>query len=117
VANAHIRADGDQVIITINGNETRLPYDVALAISRALESVGRAAEEVACREQIIMDQAIVLRAGAPFGLTSHPALQAAAAREAAWNSTLRRQMPGGVRSAEQLGVPAVRRAPPRKKVL
>ena len=113
--NARIRYEGAEVIVTLNGHETRMPFDAALQIAQALMSAGRAAEEIANREQIVIDQAILLRAGVPLGLTNHPALQAEAAKAAAWDSTLRRQMPGGVRSSEQFGTPTIRRHRPRRE--
>ena len=85
---------------------------LALRVSEALHSCGLLAEEWAKAKRIVLDTAILYRAGAPFGLSNHPAIIDEAKKEAAWNSGIRRCMPGGVKSAEAFGVPAVLRGPP-----
>jgi hypothetical protein len=107
MANARIRSEGAEVVLTIDGREVRLPYTAALEIAKVLFSAGKAAEEIALRESIITDQAILLRAGVPLGLTDHPHLQKEAVKTAMYDRDLRRYMPGGVKSGEVFGTPTV----------
>lgn len=58
-------------------------------------------------EQIALDSALLLRAGVPLGLTNNPKILDMARVEAVSNRDLRRAMPGGVKSAEQVGAPSV----------
>lgn len=80
-------------------------WEGAKALAQALTVQANRAEEWAKAERVAMDAAILLRSGAPFGITDHPAIQAEAAKEAAWNRDLRRWMPGGVKSEEAVGTP------------
>ena len=75
------------------------PVAVALAMWAALCSQQRRLEEEAHAEQIAFDGGLLLRTGAPFGLTDNPKLQHEVAKEAGHNRTLRRALPGGVRGA------------------
>lgn len=111
---ANIRQDGSQVILALNGIETALPYGAALAIAKALREKGQLAEEHAraISGELITDQAILQRAGMPFGLTSHPKIQAEAMKEAVSNRDLRRYMPGGIKSQRMIGTPTVIPSPP-----
>jgi len=59
-------------------------------------------------EQMAFDSAILLRAGASFGLTSNPKILDMAKTEAESNRDLRRYMPGGIKGEEQFGRPGVR---------
>lgn len=103
----NVSAQADRVILTINGRAIDLPFEQAYHLSLALRVKANQAEEYVKAEQIIMDSAILLRAGANIGLSSNPDIQTEAAKEAAWNSNLRRYMPGGVKSQEQFGKAAV----------
>ena len=75
----------------------------------AMKSQARRLEELEAFEGVVFDQAILQRTGMPFGLTSNPKLQAEAGKEAAWNSELRRYIPGGRLRQRQVGTPGVRR--------
>jgi len=57
--------------------------------------------------QLITDSAILLRAGAGMALSNHPDVIAEAKKEALHNRNLRRYMPGGVRSQQAVGTPAI----------
>ena len=88
---------------------------MAHELYRALIIKAREAEEQDKAAQIAFDAAILLRAGANFGLTSDPRIQEEAKKESAWNSDLRRYMPGGVKSREIFGTPTVLAHPPEVK--
>lgn len=107
-SSARVSLDGVVVVLTIDGRSVTLPWEAAVQLGTALLAKGRLAEEVVKAEQITFDQALLLRSGAtPVGLTSHPKIIADAEREAAWNSKLRRSLPGGVRSESKLGIPSI----------
>jgi hypothetical protein len=100
------------VVLEIDGHATDMPWEAAKQLGRALLTMAGKAEEYAKHAEIAFDQAILLRSGAPFGLTNNPDIQHEAAVEAASNRQLRRQMPGGIKSREALGTPTVLTGPP-----
>ena len=106
-----VRQDGPRVVLIVRAglSETALemPWNVADDLVRALREKARDAEELAKAEGIAFDQALLLRTGAPFGFSSREDIQREAAKEAAWNSDLRRYLPGGVRGTRQMGRPNV----------
>jgi hypothetical protein len=110
-----IRQNGPTVLLIIDGRATELPWNAALDVSNALREKAKDAEEIAKAEGIVFDQALLVRTGAPIGFSSHPDIQKEAAKEAAWNSDLRRYIPGGVRRQEQMGRPGVYHGRPRKE--
>jgi len=110
---ARIRQVADRVHLELNGKLTDLPWDAALELARAITAQARLAESHAKAERLIYDSAILLRAGAPFGLAPTRRHLNAAITEAVSNRDLRRYLPGGVRSQEVVGMPAVI-AHPRK---
>lgn len=109
-----VRRDGDTVLLLKGGRLLlALPWDAADALARALTIQAREAEELVKALGIAYDSAILLRAGVPLGLSSHPGILAEARQLAAWDSNLRRHMPGGIKSEEQFGRPAIVMHPPR----
>jgi hypothetical protein len=92
-----------------------LPKKLAQAFYKALVAKARDAEEQDKAESIAMDAAILLRAGANFGLSSDPKIQEEAKKESAWNSDLRRYMTGGIRSLAVFGRPTVTALPAEEK--
>jgi hypothetical protein len=107
IRSVRVRREGARVLVIEDGQAILdLPWQAADDLARALTVQARRAEEEARAEQIVGDQALLIRAGAPFGLTNRPDLLAEAAKEAAWNSRLRRYLPG-VPSGEQWGTPTI----------
>lgn len=105
-----VRQDDERVLLIVNGRcVLNLPWDGALEIGRALIAQGHRAEEIAKAAGVIYDNAILVRSGAPISLAVDPRIRKEAEKEAAWNSDLRRKMPGGVRSTESVGAPSVKR--------
>jgi len=100
---------------SVDGRPAYIDFEPALALNLAngLYQASLKAEEHAKAEAIARDTAILYRAGAPFGLSDHPGIIELAKKEAAWNTDFRRAMPGGVKSAEAFGVPALRRGAPK----
>ena len=86
-----IRKEGTQVHIILEGRLLmQLSWQSALELAKELGHVAHLAEEEAKAEQIIQDQAILHRAGVPVGLVTRKDMALLAAKEAAWNSRLRR---------------------------
>lgn len=104
------------MLLIVDGRaELEVPWDQAEVLGRALIAKAREAEEIAKADTIAFDHAILLRAGANLGLSNNPKIVEEAGKKAAWDSNLRRYMPGGVRSQENVGVPAVINKSPRRK--
>jgi len=105
---------GDDVAATIQiGRDfVMLEKRVAVEVARGLIVGKLRLEELAQAERIALDTAILYRAGAPLGLSNDARIKDRAKTEAAWNSDLRRFMPGGVKSEEAFGVPGVILGPP-----
>lgn len=93
----------------LDGRPVYIDFERGLArqVGDALYRCSLLAEEHAKAEQIAFDTAVLYRAGAPLGLSDHPAIIEEARKVAAWNSDLRRFMPGGVKSEEAFGVPSI----------
>lgn len=86
-----IRQDGTQVLLIVNGRTVlQMGWENALELSRAIYTQAKKAEELANAEQIIADNAILMRSGFPLDLTARPDMLSEAKKEAAWNSPLRR---------------------------
>ena len=93
-----VHREGARVILLGDGRAVfDLPWKAALDLARALHIQGKKAEEEARATRIIMDQAILMRAGAPISLTGRADILHEAGKEAAWNSNLRRYMPNKMR--------------------
>lgn len=109
-----IRHDGPRVQI-IDRQAGKLLADITPQLARdladALKHAAGRAEEIVERERIVFDQAILQRVGLPIGLIHDPHLRHQAGVEAAWNSDLRRYLPGGMKLQAEFGVPAVIRGP------
>jgi hypothetical protein len=111
-----IRREGSKVLLLSNGILiAEMPWQAADDLARALRAKARKAEEEEKALQIIADNAILLRAGFPLGLTNRPDLIAETIKEAVTNRDLRRYMPGGVKSEEVFGVPGIIQHPPKEK--
>jgi hypothetical protein len=103
-----VRQEGNRVILIEDGKAILdVPWQYADKIAKAMRSKARAAEEQDKAPAIAMDAAIVLRAGLPFGLSSDPKIMAESRKLAAHDRDLRRYMPGGIKSQQQFGQPAV----------
>lgn len=110
-----IRQEGARVVLIYNGQRiVSMPWDAALQLAQAITAQARKAEETTKADQIALDQAILLRKGIPIGLTDNKDIQEMAAVEAAYNKRIRLALPGGVKSQEHVGTPAIIRHKPKK---
>lgn len=108
-----VRDEGRKVVLIIDGRAVEMPPEIARQLARALHAKAGRAEEVIEHERLAYDQAILTRAGAPFGLTNRPEIVEAAIREAGHNRDLRRYMPGGIKSRGYVGAPTIVVHPPK----
>lgn len=101
--------NGDRVLVLVNGGLVAdIPWQKGDEVARAITTATRKAEEWAKAEAIASDQAILLRAGVPLGLSNHPAIRAEALKLALNDRALRRYMPGGVKARAEFGAPVIR---------
>lgn len=104
-----IKQYGASVLIRLRDGQrefvTEMPWNVALDIVAALREKAKAAEEYATANNIIFDQALLIRSGAPFVLSDHPDIRSEAKKEAAHHPTLRK-LPS-IKSTEAVGVPTL----------
>lgn len=108
VQQMQVRQEGESVILIVNGRAVaQMPPESALEVSRAIRIQAGKAREIGEAERVINDQALLTRAGAPFGLTNNPKILDAAGREAAWDRNLRRRFPGGIKSQSHVGSPTI----------
>lgn len=115
-----VRREGARVALLVDGREVLAgDWRQFAELIKALQIQTKLAEEHANRDGIIADQAILTRLGAPLGLTRNPAMLREAAKEAAWNTQLRRYIPlkraGGIKSQAVFGTPGVILGPAPKK--
>jgi uncharacterized protein with NRDE domain len=107
-----VRQEKERVLlITDSGMFIDMPWQKALEVARALYHQARLAEEFEKHEQIIFDQALLLRSGVKLGLSSTPEIKKEAIKEAQWNRDLRRYIPDkgiSIPSSESFGIPSVK---------
>lgn len=108
ITQVRVSRDGIAVVIVANGQRIlELPWDAALMVAKAITVQAHRIEEQLKAPAIIKDQALLIRKGIPLGLTNNPAMLDEAGKEAAWNTELRRYLPGGVKSQEAFGAPMI----------
>jgi hypothetical protein len=84
-----------------------IPQDSLLNTAFAIKAQARKLEEVENVERVIFDHALLQRKGINLGLTSDPGIQDEAAKEAMWNSTLRKAIDSGSFRQYHVGTPNV----------
>lgn len=109
IREASVRREGERILIIEEGKVVfEMPsWEVADAICDAIRAKAREAEEQAKAPQIAADSGLLLRAGVPLGLSSDPKIKDEARKIAAHDRSLRRALPGGIKSSVQLGRPAI----------
>lgn len=106
--------DGDHVQLVLNGALVfNVPWQQALDISKTLYKHAKLAEETASAEQIIHQEAALVRSGAPFSLTNHPVMKQEAGKEAAWG-WVRKYLPNRIRQRGIVYAPALTQRPPKR---
>jgi len=106
-----VRRQGDRILLLDSGRLLlELPYPAARELARALLTQAVRVDEVAHAQEVVADQALLLRSGAPFALTQVSGLLHEASRLARYDRSLRRALPGVVPVAK-VGVPSIRLHP------
>jgi len=82
-------------------------WDKMLELAQAIIKVSHLAEEWDKILTIAADNAVLIRAGVPIGLTNHPEIKKESIKLAINDRNLRRYMPGGVKSKEVFGTPTI----------
>lgn len=107
--NVQFRNEIGKVLVVIDGRlRLALEKHELRNIGEATRSQCRKAEEETAADRIARDGAILLRHGAPFGLTDNPTIRDMVHREAATNRKLRLALPG-IRDTVQMNVPVIRK--------
>lgn len=108
---ATILDEGQKVVLVVDGKRIcDMPPEIARQMARTLLERAALADEYINANRIIMDQAIMQRAGMPFGLSRNPKIVKAARQEAQWNGDLRRHMPlKGIEPKAVVGTPIIRK--------
>lgn len=110
IRKVQVRQDGAKVFVNINDDTfLELEWQKADELAAALKACARLAEGHEKAAQVLLDTAFLMRSGAPFTLSNDPKLLDAARNAAAFDKTLRRQLPGGVKSQEVVGLPTILR--------
>lgn len=112
--------NGARVLLLIDGKRVEgMPHHAAMQLSRALAGVAKLADEWDQAERIVADQALLMRAGAPFGLSDNPKIIAEARKQAELDRDLRRYLPRpaipAIASRETFGAPTIRQTPPEEQ--
>lgn len=108
IESVSIRQEGDRVLLIQNGRLVLdLPWQAALDVGRGICAKARLSEEHAKADSVITDQAILIRAGFPLGLTRQPHMIREAIKTANNDRKLRRYIPNGIRSQAVVGNPTL----------
>lgn len=108
MSTAQVKKEGDRVLFIIDGRGYRIPAPQAHELSDMLKRAALAIDEETNAARIIADGALLTRVGVPIGLSNDFRIKNEIRKEAAWNSALRRALPGGVKSKAVFGVPSLK---------
>lgn len=98
---------GPTITVQLGRDFLVLEKPVAHAVARAINLGKLRLDELNQAERIACDSAVLIRAGAGFGLSNDERILAQAKTMAAWDERIRRCMPGGIKSDAVCGTPAV----------
>jgi len=114
---ATVRVEGTEVLIFFDGQKVMdLPWDAALKLAKAMTIQARRIEEQVKALRIVADNAVLLRSGAPFGLSDDRAIIAESKKEALYKKDLRKYMPfKGITSEEAFGRPTIIQHKPKEE--
>lgn len=109
------RAEGNRVLVIADGQcILDLEWNAAEQLIHGLRISKLKAEEFDKREHLAQDSAIMLRAGMPLVLSARQDVKDEAVKRAAFDSDLRRYMPG-IPSQQKFGHPVIEVLPPTPK--
>jgi hypothetical protein len=85
-----------------------IPWQACLEVGASFTVAARKGEELAKAPDIIAQDALLVRTGAPFALTDNPRIRDASYNDAQWDPHVRRAMPlRAVPSPRQCGTPTL----------
>lgn len=103
-----IRHEGPNVTVIKDGVCVfDMPYQAALELAAAIHIQAKLAEEIANREQLTTDQAILVRNGIPLGLITDKRLRHEALEKAQYDPKLRRYIPMNIANEPIVGAPTL----------
>ena len=123
VFNLHLEMSSNGRVIMVGADPAMdMPWQKADELAAALTRMARQAEEYEKANEIIMDNALLQRSGANFGLSDRADINGETVKEALYNKTLRRLMPwrqksvsegvGNIRTRGAVGAPALTKHKP-----
>jgi hypothetical protein len=111
-----VEVEGPRVLLLVDEKLVAdFPWNAAVEIGKGILMGARKAEEYAKANQIITDQALLMRSGIKLGLTSNRSMLREAQKEAENSEELRKAIPSsekGIPSEEIIGVPMLIQKPP-----
>ena len=110
-------AANGRIIMTGADPAMDMPWEKADEFAHALTQMARRAEEYCKANQIIADNALLQRSGAPIGLSDDPLIKSETIKTALYDRTLRKLMPwrnrkvaaglGNIQERGVVGAPAL----------
>ena len=101
----------EKIVMLVNGKLTAdFPPEAARALALALNHQAGMIENEKRNIENPLDQALLMRVGAPIGLTSNAKLLEESYKEAQWNRDLRRNVKSAenIQSKEKFGLPIIK---------
>ncbi len=103
-----IRSVKDKVIILLDGKLiATLPWEAAKQLSEAIKVQALLSEEYANADKVALDQAMMVRAGFPFGIANNPEIQRLSAHKAQYDDKARQVPLRGVKGKGIVGTPGL----------
>lgn len=111
---ARIIQAGPRVLLLLNGKlACDMTWEGARDLGAALRACSNRARDYVNHEQVISDQALLTRSGAPFAIAGGKMYEEAK-KEAQWGKT-RRLVSASIRSEAAVGEPTIIQHPPKKE--
>jgi hypothetical protein len=103
----------DQVLVLKDGTLAfGMSWSQALEFAKLIAGAARRAEEYSKANQIIGAEALLIRTGAPFGLSLSKAIREASYNAAQWDTTARKGMPlAKIPSRREVYAPTIKKEP------
>ena len=118
MAQMRILQDGTKVLLLLDGRLiAEIPWKHADEVARAIIIAARKAEEWDKALDIAKDNAVLLRAGVPLGLSNHPDILGESVKIARDDRELRLAMPGGIKAQSVVGTPTLTQSAPKPQFI
>lgn len=98
----------DKVVFLMDGKYVcDMDWSIALEVAKIVRHVAKLAEEYAVANKLIIQDALLIRSGAPFALTNNRKIREASYNEAQWGKEAKRMPLAGVPSRKEVGAPSL----------